>query len=228
MAAKTDKAFYLIGPDGIPFEIANTAGVLSVDLAAGAEVALVTDSVIGMQGLASGVLAGIKIDSTTRTLQVIDYAHHEIHAGAHFKAGFQSLALDTDDTIELLFTTPDTAKWAHWVMTSQATGPVTIEVFEDTTVSNAGTPVTVFNRSRNSDNESVLTVTHTPTITGDGTKFATKWIGASGFKEQSGGDTRGDSEIILKKGTAYLIRLTANGDAIKAAIGGDWYEHTDA
>jgi hypothetical protein len=54
-----------------------------------------------------------------------------------------------------------------------------------------------------------------------------RYIGSEGFKEAISGEHRGDGEFVLKQNTIYLVRLTAVSDAIKGAIGGDWYEHTN-
>lgn len=168
-----------------------------------------------------------RLDASTHTLQTIDYAHHEIHSGSHFKAGYQDTTMATADTIELLFVTPDTTEWAHWVLTAQATGAVVVELYEDTEVSANGTAVGVRNRNRNVSGGNTTLVYHTPTITADGTKLVEKWVGSEGWKEDLSGSTRGNSEFMLKQGSNYLIRLTAVSDDIKGAVGGDWYEHTD-
>lgn len=168
----------------------------------------------------------IKFDDMTSALNVIDYAHHEIHSGSHYKSGYQDTTMDTDDTIALVFTTPDTTKHMHWVLTAQSTGACTIQVFSSPTLSAEGTEVTPFNRNQNSSNTSDMIVSHTPTITANGTKISEKWVGSIGFKETTGGESRGDSELILKQNTQYLVLCTANADGIKCAIGGDWYEHT--
>lgn len=166
-------------------------------------------------------------DASTHAQTTIDYAHHEIHSGSHYKCGYQDTTLDTDDTVALVFTTPDTTKWMHFVLTSQVTGPATIQLFETPTLSAEGTALTPVNRNRNSASVSTMVVKHTPTVTVNGTKLSEKWVGSDGFKEISGGSVRGDSEMILKQDTQYLVLLTAEADTMKAAIGGDWYEHTD-
>lgn len=167
------------------------------------------------------------IDASTESLEIIDYAHHEIHSGNHYKAGFMDVAMSSNDTVELLFVTPNTAQWAHWTLVGQSTGAVKIEVFEGTIASVNGTVVTSFNRNRNSSNTSSSIVYHTPTVTNDGTKMVTKYLGSEGFKEDTGGEGRGDSEFLLKQNTKYLVRLTALSTGIVGAIGGDWYEHTN-
>jgi len=183
-------------------------------------------------GSASGTNASLQLDASTYALETIDYAHHEIHAGSHFKAGYQDASMATGDTISLVFVTPNTTEYAHWTLTSQATGEAIIQIFEGCTATDSGTAVTVWNRNRNSSHANTTLVGHTPTLgtpiaTARGTKFSEQWIGGSGFKESVSGSFRGDSEIVLKANTKYLIYGIAVGDGIKVAIGGDWYEHTD-
>ena len=181
----------------------------------------------GRWGSGSGEIDDVRIDATTNSLQIIDYAHHEIHSGSHYKQGYRDTTLDDTDTMALVFTTPNTTEWMHWTLTSQTTGPATIQVFRSPTLSAEGTALTPFNRNENSANTSNMVVRHTPTITSNGTKLAEKWVGSAGFKEDSGGSARGDSEIILQQNTQYLVLLTAEADDMKGAIGGDWYEHTN-
>ena len=168
-----------------------------------------------------------KQDRTTNSLTIIDYSHYEIHEGKHFKGGFQDVTMSTDDTVFVLFTTPNTTKWAHWKLTSESTGSATIEIYENVTTSDDGTALTEWNRNRNSTNTASVVITHTPTITSFGTKMASKWIGGAGFKTDISGEHRGDSEFILKQNTKYLVIGIALASNIKIAIGGDWYEHTD-
>jgi len=182
---------------------------------------------VGRYGSGSSQYDDVRIDSSTNTLQTIDYAHHEIHAGNHYKAGFLNTNLVTDATVQLLFVTPDTTKWAHWTLTSQSTGAVKVEIYEGASVSANGTAVTRWNRNRNSTNTSTTLVYHTPTVTTNGTKMVTRYLGSEGFKQELSGEHRGDSEFILMQDTKYLVVLTAISDGIVGAIGGDWYEHAD-
>jgi len=190
------------------------------------------DAVIDSNGSASSIIkdaGGIpaEVDNSTHSMQTIEYSHHEIHAGSHYKAGFMNTDLDTDATVQLLFVTPNTTKWAHWTLTAQATGSAKIEVYEGTSVSANGTAVTRWNRNRNSTNTSTTLVYHTPTVTTSGTKMITKYIGSEGFRSNIGGEHRGDSEFMLLQNTKYLLVLTAISDDIVGSVGGDWYEHTD-
>lgn len=169
----------------------------------------------------------VKTDRSTGAVITIDYAHHEIHDGSHFKGGYQDVTMNTNDVINLLLVTPNTTKYAHFTMTAQSSGAATVELYEGGTIT-GGTAVTIWNRDRNSTKVATVKLYHTPSITSDGTKMVTKWIGGTGFRADVSGAVRGDSEFILRKNTNYLIRATANANTIKVAIGADWYEHADA
>jgi len=206
----TIKVVKFLGDDNIDFGFKHVLGALKV-------IAEITNE----DGEA------IKTDDMTNALTVIDYAHHEIHSGSHFKAGYQDTVMATNDEINILFITPDTLKWAHFELTAQATGAVIIDFYEDAVVSANGTLVTAWNRNRNSTKVNTVLVYHTPTVTTNGTKISSKWVGNEGFKDSVGGEARGEAEFILKQNTKYLIKLTAVSNNIKGAVGGDWYEHTD-
>lgn len=171
----------------------------------------------------------IEVDAATHAINTIDYSHHEIHAGNHYKAGYgvTDQSLDTDDTVVVLFTTPDSTTWAHWTMTASATGFCRVDVYENPTVSAAGTGVTEWNRNRNSTKTATVVVTHTPTTSNNGTLMVRKFLGGEGFKTDFSGEHRGDSEFILKQNEQYLIIATALADNISIQVGGDWYEHAD-
>jgi len=172
---------------------------------------------------------GNRVDRATHATTVIDHAHHEIHSGSHFKRGYGVVdqSLVTDDTVSVLFVTPDTAKWAHFELTAASTGFARIVLYEGVATSSDGTPITPQNRNRNSLTASVISTYHTPTVTNYGSTWATKFIGGEGFKTTIGGEKRGESEIILKQNTKYLILGTALADNISLQVGGDWYEHED-
>jgi len=190
---------------------------------------------IGMLGLiiliiigsVSADIPGAFTDKLTNALVTIDYSHHEIHEGSHYKQGYQITGLLTGETVALVFTTPNTAKWAHWTLTAQTTGKVTVQLFRAPTLSAQGTALTPLNRNENVNNPATTIVRHTPTITDNGVKLVERWIGGTGFKFDIGGELRGSSEIILKQNTQYLVLCTAQADDVDCAIGGDWYEHTN-
>ena len=103
----------------------------------------------------------IRADETTATIQTIDYAHHEIHAGDHYTAMHTvadiGAATTPNDTITMTFTTPNTTKWSHMTLLFNCVGGALCKLREGGTggASPTGT-VTCFNNNRNSTNTSGL------------------------------------------------------------------------
>ena len=193
---------------------------------------LVGALLISLAVIIASVMSFISVDPNVETviddgaMISIDFAHYEIHEGDHFKAGYQDITLNVGDTIELLFTTPNTTKLMHWTLTAQGTGGASVIVYENTTTSNDGIVVKKWNRYRDNTNAGEMIVTYNPTIISNGSKMSEKWFDVDDKTSEIDGSTRGSSEFILKRDTKYLVRLTANSNGMKGGIGGDWYEHT--
>ena len=164
-------------------------------------------------------------DASSSATITLDFAHHEIHEGEHYTvADFTDLA--NGATYNLLFVTPDTTVRIHMLFQVATEAEATITLFEDTTTSSDGTAITeVCNRRDASGGTADLVVTHTPTITGDGTQLAR---GKTGSGRQLGGEIRGEDEWILDQNSKYMLRITndtATNNWVSWLIA--WYEHTD-
>lgn len=166
-----------------------------------------------------------RLDASTHSWQVIDYEHHEIHSGSSFVVA-DCTDLGNGASRELLIVTPNTAKWAHLLVKIITESEAHWYLYEDATTSSDGTGLTEVNRNRNSATTATAVVTHTPTLTGDGTLIYQEHYGSG---RGNGGENRGESEFVLKQNAKYLVRLTnATTSANYVTIVLDWYEHTDA
>ena len=164
------------------------------------------------------------IDASTNSLLTIEYAHHEIHAGTHFFIK-NYYTLGNSEELEFLAVPSDTLAWSHMFTSFNFELEGMVYIYENTTTSNDGTPITSQNRNRNSNNTAKLIVYAIPTVTIDGNLVAAYSVGAG---KKSGGESRANNELILKQNTKYLIKIvngvtTANNVDYLA----DWYEHTD-
>jgi hypothetical protein len=129
-----------------------------------------------VSGLSQVVLYGyngtndqpLSIDSATRAINTIDYAHHEVHAGNDFFVSIVDTDLDDTQTLNILVVTPDTTKWGHFRYRIRSTLVTTFQIYEGSTTTNDGTGMTEFNADRNSATAATLAVYHTPTIAGGG------------------------------------------------------------
>jgi len=164
-----------------------------------------------------------RIDESTHTLQTIDYAHHEVHAGSSFYY-HDVITLGNLGTQDYVITVPDTTKWPHFGLEIDYNDSAGItQIFEGT--DKTGTTLqTVFNRNRNSLTAATTTI-HKGQSGGttDGTIIFWKRVGAG---KTSGGIAGTAEERILKRNTKYIIRLsntaTTNNNV---TVVFRWYEY---
>lgn len=172
----------------------------------------------------------LRADSSTESLQVIDYPHHEIHSGNSYFLTYGATVGDGAN-LEIRIGTPNTTKWAHMELNVEATGQTDIDLYEDTTVTHSSDVILTKNRNRNSSNTSGLTICHTPTGSGDGTILAMEIFGldtgTGATRRLSGGEAGGRAELILKQNSAYLLRVTSATAGNRVMVILSWYEHTE-
>lgn len=170
----------------------------------------------------------VHVDEETGALTVSDAVHHQIHLGQLFSVGYGAEGIADDGVVEILLQVPTTLDEAHIRIDGVAGGNAQFFLFEGTTFSAAGTSLTSINQNRKSANTALVTATHTPTITGDGTEIVSGYIvGGSGGNAQ-GGIAALFQEIALNPGDDYLLRLkNLAGTAQLLAISAHWYEIPD-
>jgi len=165
-----------------------------------------------------------RVDSSSRSFQTVTYEHHEVHHGDHYFYT-DSLAVSKNSSQQYMITTPNTTKWAHFLMFVSASVNTTVELFEDGDRTGT-TSQTIYNSNRNSANTSGLTL-HKGTSGGstDGTRIYLFGIGGT---EKVGGSGGRETELILKQNAKYILEVTANAENDTITTRLDWYEHTDA
>lgn len=212
---------------GVGSEVVVTNTSLTVDGAVSVSNFPVTQPVSGaveIQGFNGTSNRTAELDEITRALVFLDYAHHEVHEGDSFYFN-ENLALGNGASQDYLFTTPNSAKRAHWGYEFDAIDAgVTLNIYEAS--DRAGTTLqTVFNRDRNSISANTTTL-HKGVSGGttDGTNIGTRRAGARTIGRQFG--TSG--ERILKENTKYIVRLTNLSTATNNVwVEFNWYEHTN-
>lgn len=140
---------------------------------------------------------------------MLDVAHHEIHCGdMYVTTRAVDLGNGASDTIHIVVPnetgTTLTQKKYHLTFSWDVELEAEINIYEEPTTSNDGTPLTKINRERNSTYTSSLGIYHTPTSSVDGTLIYTKHLGSG---RNSGGQDRSE-EFVLKNNTKYLLRIT--------------------
>jgi len=168
-------------------------------------------------------------DKATHAINVVDYAHHEIHSGSAYIVIHSMLRADTEVS-EVRIQTPDTTKWAHALIGVQSALASTVAFHESTSMTHtAANVMTPLNRDRNSTSTSAMLICHTPTGADTSAPTFTEYIGASasGGRIAVGGGSSSRAEYILKQNEDYLIRVTSRADGNAITILVDWYEHTN-
>lgn len=173
----------------------------------------------------------LRLDKATNSLQTIDYAHHEIHAGSHFFIA-DVVDLSINNVFDMLFTTPNTTAWIHFTFHLDAESETDWYVYEGAVETVGGSAVTPLNNNRNSATASGATVkTHTNTSLAnanadtDVTAATLLEHGIMGAGRTGGNDERED-ELILKQNTIYCFRAVATAAGYVDFVA-QWYEHTD-
>ena len=169
-----------------------------------------------------------EVDNSTHTLQTIDYAHHETHAGSHYYiSGYMELNDGETNCVKLV--TPDTTKWSHVIFDIKSTGICSSTFDEDATGSmTGGVAVAILNNNRNSTNTSGMTATMGVSCpTGYTTRLENDKWGAAGFKESIGGGASRDDELVLKQNTVYARTFISGADNNIIQFKAAWYEHTN-
>lgn len=172
------------------------------------------------------------IDASTETLQTIDHSHHKILEGDAYTAKVQAEGGVGTKAI-ITFTTSDTAKWMHIIIHARSNVEAHYTLGESPTITaDTGTNFIVYNRNRNSDNESLTKGTRTATagqmtegatVTNLGTILEQVHLGSG----RAGGENRSDDEWVLKQNTTYVLECESEAATSDVLIEIDWYEHTN-
>lgn len=103
-----------------------------------------------------------------------------------------------------------------------------IEVFENPTAADDGTPISVGNYNRVNPVSSTVSVFDSPTLSDDGTAFSGDpeyYFGSSATGQRVGDSIPEGRERVLPENTDYLIRITNTGTgSSRFQYFGDWYE----
>jgi hypothetical protein len=173
------------------------------------------------------------IDSTTNSVNTVDYSHHEIHSGSHyFVVGVQSLAIN--QVLDFTWVMPNTTKWTHWLWKLNSEAQTAWYVYENAVATNPlATAVTPLNSHRNSTNTSGTTMRYEVQANLVAANADTSVVGATllksgiaGSGNQVGGETGRESELVLKQGATYCLRAIATA-AGYVNFDMEWYEHTN-
>ena len=168
------------------------------------------------------------IDASTEVLTTITYPHHEVHSGNHYYAEFDT-TIGSSDSLFMVITTADTARWAHIIGRVSGTLITKIRIYENPTLTPGSEIMTPINSNRNKTNGSILTLNKDAVVTAWGTRVYGDYFGTSttGGRSSSGGFTSNAEEMILKQEEQYVLVVTSETASNIVKVAFTWYEHTD-
>ncbi len=170
----------------------------------------------------------IGVDNCTESIQTVDYSHHEIHSGSHYYVqGY--IELDDAGTHFIKMVTPDTTTWSHFVFSVKSTGICSSTLKEAATGGmTGGSEVVPTNNNRNSANTSGMVFTSgVTTCTGqDAILENDKW-GSDGWRQNIGGGSSREDELVLKQNTTYCRSFISGADDNIIQFKASWYEHAN-
>lgn len=179
-------------------------------------------------------------DGITNAVRHIDYEHHEIHSGSHYRVQANNPSVGAGATVIIAFRVkPAQTKEPHFVFEWVNEGPATVQLHEGPTwTTNTGTRHSVKCSNRNCANNSIMQgdgtgaggfvdgeVVVDPTGLAGGTVISDKREYAAARAGGSGGERR--NEIVLVAGTQYALVITNNDTSARGLqIRTSWYEHS--
>lgn len=188
----------------------------------------------------------VRLDKATNTLQVIDYTHHEIHAGSSFTCHYsQTTPTAVGEMTMIAFNTPATTPYIHMFAAASSTAASTFTVYEVADLDvDEGTQLAIYNRNRNSNTESAVKSIETVPVANKATSYSVaqaagatlstatpiyqKYLGAAAAGADTSGEIRDENEFVLKANTQYafvVANTTADDNTHNIEL--NWYEHTD-
>ncbi len=183
---------------------------------------------------------GLKRDFSSGSLIVVTDSHHEVHEGDHYNLSYSvadiGVMATPADVISLSFTTPNTTKLLHMIISAICSSGAQLQFIEGKTGGGA-TPTGVIasnNSHRGSSNTSTIldvaggnvgSVSYDATVFTGGTSLVDEYIGADGLGNSfAAGDSRSEQEWVLAANTLYQVSLTEAGN-VPATLQLAWYEH---
>lgn len=166
----------------------------------------------------------LKQDILAKSLIKIDTVHSRIHQGSYFNV----TDIDTDVDIavpkQYLFITPNTQTRIHFIFGIESEPGSTVDIFEDTTVSDNGVALARINSRRDVTFTSEMLVYRDPTVTLDGTLLYTRRSGTTSIGGKIALDLLHINEFIFDVNSKYQIKITPLLDNTVTSMYCNWYE----
>lgn len=167
---------------------------------------------------------GSSTPGTYGYLVAIDLPHHKIHEGVHYFCSDYDNDVDTGTPKLWRLTTP-AAGFVHLTFKAQTTLNGLLELYENATISAAGTTLPSYNSDRSSANTSTVVHAKDTTTSAAGTLIRSYVMGSDGANPvgADGGEASHDNEMILKASEDYVFKFTAGTDNARITLNLEYY-----
>ena len=175
-------------------------------------------------GITDGITR-LGVESTAEAIQSSRAVHSRIDKSNGWMSSHKFVDVAGGASVYLHIKTGSTAN-PHGNYVVQTEAKVTVELYENPTLTNDGTGLSenCFNRQTTATADT--TCFHTPTVSVDGTLLETGMTGTSGNVFDIGGSLTDRGYWVLKKSESYLIKVTNNDAAAKdVVVSYVWHEH---
>lgn len=173
------------------------------------------------------LIGGQGFDARFKAIVALTVQNQRIQDGLMYEASRYVASVANNANVDVLIRVG--AKPQHLCAKLSAGGDALFGLYEAPTVTNDGTPITAFNRNREVVTPPLSVFTHSPTVTAPGVAVRQQLLpGGSGNGSQ--GRVLDDvDEWVLKRNTAYLLRLTnLGGNGQPLYVGDLFYEFDQA
>ena len=173
----------------------------------------------------------LRADKSTNAINVIDYAHHEIHDGNLYQ-NVQLFTLGAGERQGTIIRTSGVASRTHLQFAVNSNAELNIKFYcESAGIQDggAGTQLSGVNLRRDTANTASTSVWSNAIVVNSGQLVLEEQIGESTGPQSAniGGDFSSRTEFILASGSTYILEVTAVGADTDVGIHLEWYEHTD-
>ena len=149
----------------------------------------------------------------------IDFAHHQIHESEAHQVTYPLIAVSSGANLDFRIVVPANI-YPHFQVEFDCLAQTTFSLYESPTIS-GGNLQTAYNRNRNGFIVPATLIYYAPTVTATGTSLLTQDTIGDGT---AGGRGNAVEEWLLKAGTSYLARFTANAASNSVCVRFKWYE----
>lgn len=141
---------------------------------------------------------------------VVEEGECQVHREQAYTYDHLVDALNNNTSMDILIKNDDVD--LHIVLAVAVGGDTIVEFYEGVVTSVNGINLPIFNINRTVNDQSSAQIFHTPTITNNGTRlkrvFFTGGSGGNSSRSVGAGPARPGTEVISKKNTDYLVKIT--------------------